>query len=614
MTTAIVDELIAILGYEIKGEADRKRFEKSLNDMGNKVNVFANRVGKAAAAASVAIGGLSAVFGKSVISTSAEFESFKAQLETIEGSSAKAQKSLDWITEFGKTTPFEIGNVTDSFVRLKGAGIDPLADDALRNLGDLAAAKQKPLLQAVEALKDAATFEFERLKEFDISTLTKGEEVIFSWTQNNESMSKSVKKNSKAIRDFLLQLSASQFGGAMEKQSRTWKGLGSNLSDFWEIFQKTVGDKGFFDVAKGYLERLLSTLTELEENGTLDRWAQRISSGLTSMASVFGVIAERIGAHVKFIMSHGEALIPWLKGIGIALGILIIKAFPVVTAIGLIAVGLDDLLMYLQGGESAIGRFVDKLQEMLGVSKSVAEWITGMSASIVSGLGLAFLIAPKKMKGWLWRFVKTISKSLGGLLVGGLISLAPKILAGLGAAFGLISNPVGWAVLIGAAATGLIYYFWDDLKSAWGWLKTKAKSLFGTLADWFVNVDMFQVGIDLVMKLFEGMKSIGSRIKQWFSDLIPDWVKNFTLSDSAKQQMENLHGNVEKTTMGPGLHNLTGSMVNNRMSQGDVNINVPIEQHIKQATDAPEAASRGMQHALTKGIQKRAALEAEPSF
>jgi hypothetical protein len=64
----IVDELIAILGYETKGEGELKKFQQSIDQTAKRITLFA------AAAAAAAAGALAAL-GKSVITTSAQFES-----------------------------------------------------------------------------------------------------------------------------------------------------------------------------------------------------------------------------------------------------------------------------------------------------------------------------------------------------------------------------------------------------------------------------------------------------------------------------------------------------------------------------------------------------------
>lgn len=91
-----------------------------------------------------------------IIETSAKFEKFSLILETLEGSSKKAQQDLEWIKKFAQTTPYEIDKVTEAFVKLKSYGLN--AQKELRVLGDTAAALGKPLNMAVEAIADAVTF------------------------------------------------------------------------------------------------------------------------------------------------------------------------------------------------------------------------------------------------------------------------------------------------------------------------------------------------------------------------------------------------------------------------------------------------------------------------
>ena len=137
---SIVDELIALLGFEVTGEDEARRFEERLDRLNNNVDRFATNAGRLAGAASAALAGAFGLLGRSVIDTSAQFETYQATLETIEGSAEAARQSLDWIAEFGKTTPYDVAQVTEAFVALKAYGIDPIANDALRTLGDTASA------------------------------------------------------------------------------------------------------------------------------------------------------------------------------------------------------------------------------------------------------------------------------------------------------------------------------------------------------------------------------------------------------------------------------------------------------------------------------------------
>jgi len=119
----------------------------------------------------VALAGAAGFIGltKSVLQTGGAFEDYKATLKTVLGSQDKANKAFAWLGKFAQTTPFEIENLTASFVKLAAYGID--GTKVMKTLGDTAAAMGKDIGMAVEALADAQTGEFERLKEFGIKAI-----------------------------------------------------------------------------------------------------------------------------------------------------------------------------------------------------------------------------------------------------------------------------------------------------------------------------------------------------------------------------------------------------------------------------------------------------------
>lgn len=648
---AIADELIAILGYEIEGEELVRRYEQSLDRVNQRLNKFAATAGRVAGAAAATLATGFGLLGRSVTQTSAEFEVYQATLETIEGSADKARQSLDWIAEFGKTTPYDVAQVTEAFVALKAYGIDPIADDALRTLGDTASAMGKPLSQAVEAFADAATGEFERLKEFGIRAKQQGDEVTFSWTQNGEEMTRTVQKSSNEIRAFLLETMGDRFTGAMERQSKTWTGMMSNLGDTWTDFQRRIGDAGFFDNIKGKLETLLTWLGRLDQDGTLDRWAQGLSDALSKTADIFGAVAERIGQNVVFLIDNWEHLQTPMMIVGALFAILVARAFPLITLFSLLALVVDDVLAYMQGGESIIGDFIQKIQDLTGVSEGVAQAIAGLGGTVLAALAAAFLFAPGK-----------VIKIFGRLLFTGLAALAPLILKGAAAAFALLSNPIGWAILLAGVAIGLIYYFWDEIKAAWDATKDKAIEIFSSLKDWILEIDWAGLGTDMMNAIWNGMKAVGQMIVDWFDSLIPDWARPLideitgndsgpgavavpreitsrplteeeraafaaerepvTLTDDAweaKLQMQaeewaRVNGNIERM-MGdlPVDATITDARQDNR--EFPFESNVTINQTVTQATDAPAAAASATGTAVSNTVAgQRAEIEAEPSM
>lgn len=351
----IVDELIAILGYETKGEGELKKFQQSIDQTAKRISIFA------AAAATAAAGALAAL-GKSVITTSAQFESYAATLETIEGSAEKAQKALDWVSTFGAKTPYEVGEVTEAFVRLKSYGIDPTTG-ALEAVGDASSAMGKTLMQGVEAIADAATGEFERLKEFGITSSVAGDKVTFNWTKNSKTLSKTVKKNSAEIIQFLKDNFADRFNGAMLRQSKTWNGMVSNLGDAWTGFLRKIGDAGFFDAVKRQLGRLLDFFGELSSNGSLDRFAKALGSALEKGVNAAVFLIDRLRRHFQFLSEWFSVNPTLFKGIAAGLALIAAVRFPFLSALLI----LEDILSWMEGGDSVIGKFADALSKLTGI-------------------------------------------------------------------------------------------------------------------------------------------------------------------------------------------------------------------------------------------------------
>ncbi|MDE4030818.1 tape measure protein [Glaesserella parasuis] len=147
--------------------------------------------------------------GKGVASmaqTAGKFEQYKTVLETVEGSSEKANQSFEWVKQFAVDTPANLDDAMEAFVRLKAYGLDP-TNGLMHTLSDTSAAMGKPVMQAVGAIADAVTGENERLKEFGIKgSAIKGTNFIeYSYTDKDgkQRVAKVDKNNRKQIESTL---------------------------------------------------------------------------------------------------------------------------------------------------------------------------------------------------------------------------------------------------------------------------------------------------------------------------------------------------------------------------------------------------------------------------
>ena len=257
------------------------RVTSGARNVGRELSGVTSQVGRLGLKATALGGILGYTLKKQLVDTAAQFERYRTVLETIEGSSEKADKSLSWVSNFAATTPYEIDQVIESFVKLRSYGIDP-TNGLLRTLGDTGAAMGKPIMQAVEAIADAMTGENERLKEFGITAQTKGDKTRFSYTDAaGKQVAKTVDKNNRAMIQSTLEAIWNQkFAGAMEKQSKTWIGMMSNIADQWTQFKILIMQSGVFDWMKEKLEGLLSKINEMAGNGQLKVWAKTVGAEL----------------------------------------------------------------------------------------------------------------------------------------------------------------------------------------------------------------------------------------------------------------------------------------------------------------------------------------------
>lgn len=229
--------------------------------------------------------------GGEVINTLGKFEKFEAVLTNTLGSNSAAKRVLTDLEAFAAKTPFEIDELTDSWVRLANQGFRPNMEE-MRSLGDLASSTGKEITDLAEAVLDAQVGEFERLKEFGIRASKNGDQVTFSY----KGQQTQVEFTQQAIQDYLLSLgNAEGVSGAMAAIMKTLAGETSNFRDRMTILVKTIGETfrpqlaGIIRLGSQVVERLIHTAKWIDVNREqLWAWAQIIG---VATAGILGFVA-----------------------------------------------------------------------------------------------------------------------------------------------------------------------------------------------------------------------------------------------------------------------------------------------------------------------------------
>lgn len=258
--------------------------------------------------------GASMAFTKGLVDTQREFDRINASLVTITGSTDRAAVAFQAIQAFANNTPYDLAQVSNAFVKLSNYGLDPSVK-AMTSYGNTAAAMGKNLDQMIEAVADATTMQFERLKEFGIKANAQGTDIKFTF----KGVTTSVAKDSQAIQEYLLKLGNTDFAGAMEKRMDTLDGAMSNLGDAWSKLQLSVSAAGLGKAIENEVRlatAALNDLTAMVSSGQMGAYfvafIQEWATWEHDVIIFVNNVAGYFGAGMGDIRNESTATVTWM--------------------------------------------------------------------------------------------------------------------------------------------------------------------------------------------------------------------------------------------------------------------------------------------------------------
>ena len=247
---ATTDDLVISIRADVgRLESQLRNIDQQLGNTTRQGNETASAI-KSMALQFLSLG--AAVEGlKKLTEVNREFGILKAGLETATGSIQGANQAFATLQQFAQTTPYSLQQAVDGFTKLVNLGLTP-SEAALQSYGDTSAALGKDLSQMIEAVADAATGEFERLKEFGIKAKNQGDTISFTF----RGVTENVKNNATEIENYLIKLGQVNFDGAMKKRMESLDGAISNLSDSFDALFFQIGESGATEILNTNLRRV----------------------------------------------------------------------------------------------------------------------------------------------------------------------------------------------------------------------------------------------------------------------------------------------------------------------------------------------------------------------
>ena len=196
-----------------------------------------------------------------LINTQRTFDKLNAGLITATGSAEGAAAAFDSLQKFAKETPYGLEQSIQAFIKLKNLGLDP-SETALMSYGNTAAAMGRDLDQMIEAVADATTGEFERLKEFGIKASQENGKVSLLF----KGQTITIKNSAKEIEKYLLRLGNVDFASASTNRMKTLDGSILNLEDTIDSLFLKVSQSGIGDAIKSGVDGTSESLETLGDN------------------------------------------------------------------------------------------------------------------------------------------------------------------------------------------------------------------------------------------------------------------------------------------------------------------------------------------------------------
>lgn len=521
LKVAVVISAVDKMSRVVKDAVDNSskhlvRFSKEANRIGDS----AFEVGRQAGALGL---GILAPIGLAV-KAAANYETMAVSLKTaFQGNEEAANSAFKVIEKFAATTPYQLEEVMSAFVRLKNLGLDP-SNETLTAYGNTASSMGKSLNDMIEAVADASTGEFERLKEFGIRASKQGDIVKFTF----QGVTTAVKFNSDSIQNYLKNIGTVNFAGGMEAQSKTLNGRFSTLKDNVVAFGVRLGNVlmpkivELTDKIKPLLDRVEKWITknpELTSKIMITVTAVGVLSfAVSAFAFTFGGVM-KVVAFGSTVFSTITTAVTLFSG-GLAGATVAFKALDTAMKANIIIL----IASLIAAAAVAIYMNWDKIKKLftdLWNGPLNNRYIQAALVVFFPFIGLPIVIIKnwEKIKQFfinLWEGVKNVFR---------------KAFQGIK------------AVVWDYHPYVLIYNNWDKIVAYFGNLWTKVKMKFLSFFDWFANlhIKFYKAGVNIVNSVWDGMKSKFNDMVKWFKDGLQEMRNMLPFSPAKTGPLKDIH-------------------------------------------------------------------------
>lgn len=331
------------------------------------------------------------------VATAGKFERYNSILTNALGSQSEAVKAMQMIKDTASKTPFEVDQLTESYIKLVNRGFRPTAIE-ITKLWDLASSQWKSFDQLVEAMLDAQTWEFERLKEFWVKASASWNQVAFTF----RGVTTTVAKTENAIRDYVLALGETKgISWSMAAQSSTLEWRLSNLQDSLTSLASTFWEQ-LLPVIKPIVDWIIESVTSIQQ------WISANPTLATSITTVVFALSWMLAVILTLWLAL-PALTAWLTAVWAAISFVGLPILAIIATLSLLYVARQNNFLWIQ---DIAKQFRDYMVQWWNIFTS---FLTTLWASITTGvlafwewLKMAFMAWVDLIVAVIWWFIWVI--------------------------------------------------------------------------------------------------------------------------------------------------------------------------------------------------------------
>lgn len=379
MSTTVIDTLVAL--FKIQPDPSGAQVANQMLDgLINRTEQL--RQDQDRLAATFAVAGAAVAYSWWQANT--EYESLRNSLDLVTGSAEATARSMQFLEQFARQSPDQLGQLTAAYQMLLAQGIDPTMERMTR-FGDAAAAVQTDMATLIDAVAGGVIGNTERLDvlfgRFGFNFSSRAGTLYAQVGDVNERVGSSFAE----IAGYVEELGRSRFAGGMVRQAQTMAGGLSMVQDAWSQLMVAVGSGGLREEVQATALTLADLVSEARPAGReigqyLLIAVRLLNSGLRLLAdngdearlALIGLAA--LGQGALFV-----GLINVLRQIGITGALVAAEAIAVPLAVGLmlgaIMLLVEDFYVWTKGGKSFIGEFVGQFEQAEGPLGDIARFL-----------------------------------------------------------------------------------------------------------------------------------------------------------------------------------------------------------------------------------------------